>query len=367
MTPTAAAVPADPGSRIARPRVDWVDFAKGLCIFAVVMFHANYHVSLSVSADNWLDYVVAFAKPFRMPDFFLIAGLFLSRVIDRPWRIYLDKKVVHFLYFYALWVSIYFALYHLRFALGGARFETPLWREYLMLYLEPTGPIWFIHLLPIFFIVTRLLRAVPAWVVLGVAIALQSFPLETGWGVADRFMARFVFFYTGYVFAPLVFQLAAWALRHRLGALTAIGLWAAVNATLVFADLAFAPGISLALGYAGAIAVVFTAVLLSQVPWMDWLRYLGEHSIVVYLAFLYPVEITLRVLLKLRWIADAGTIAVLVTLAGVGGAILFYAITKRLGARFLFERPAWARITPAANPLPAQPVPAPVPATESAL
>jgi uncharacterized membrane protein YcfT len=30
--------------------------------------------------------LVAFAKPFRMPDFFLISGLFLARVIGRPVR-----------------------------------------------------------------------------------------------------------------------------------------------------------------------------------------------------------------------------------------------------------------------------------------
>jgi uncharacterized membrane protein YcfT len=49
--------------------------------------------------------VVAFAKPFRMPDFFLISGLFLARVIDRDWRTYLDRKVVHFVYFYLLWTA----------------------------------------------------------------------------------------------------------------------------------------------------------------------------------------------------------------------------------------------------------------------
>ena len=52
--------------------------------------------------------VVMFAKPFRMPDFFLISGLFLSVVIDRDWRTYLDRKVVHFAYFYVLWVTIQF-------------------------------------------------------------------------------------------------------------------------------------------------------------------------------------------------------------------------------------------------------------------
>jgi len=35
-------------------------------------------------------------------------GLFLSVVIDRDWRIYLDRKVVHFAYFYVLWVTIQF-------------------------------------------------------------------------------------------------------------------------------------------------------------------------------------------------------------------------------------------------------------------
>ena len=45
---------------------------------------------------------VAFAKPFRMPDFFLISGLFLTRAIDRDWHDYLDRKVWHFAYFYVL-------------------------------------------------------------------------------------------------------------------------------------------------------------------------------------------------------------------------------------------------------------------------
>ena len=43
-----------------------------------------------------------------MPDFFMISGLFLAQVIDRDWRTYLDRKVVHFAYFYLLWMTIQF-------------------------------------------------------------------------------------------------------------------------------------------------------------------------------------------------------------------------------------------------------------------
>src|SRR5712675_1715353 len=91
-----------------RQRVDWVDYAKGFCIVFVVMMHSTLGVEQAAGHEGWLHTVVAFAKPFRMPDFFLISGLFLAQVIDRDWRTYLDRKVVHFAYFYVLWMTIQF-------------------------------------------------------------------------------------------------------------------------------------------------------------------------------------------------------------------------------------------------------------------
>ena len=89
--------------------IDWVDYAKGFCIVMVVMMHSTLGVEQAAGREGWMHALVAFAKPFRMPDFFLISGLFLARVIDRDWRDYLDRKVVHFAYFYVLWVTIQFA------------------------------------------------------------------------------------------------------------------------------------------------------------------------------------------------------------------------------------------------------------------
>src|ERR1700750_213152 len=89
-------------------RVDWVDYAKGICIVMVVMMHSVLGVEAAAGRTGFMHLVVEFAKPFRMPDFFLISGLFLPVVIDRDWRTYLDRKVVHFAYFYALWVTIQF-------------------------------------------------------------------------------------------------------------------------------------------------------------------------------------------------------------------------------------------------------------------
>ena len=72
-------------------RVAWVDYAKGFCIVMVVMMHSTLGVEEAAGAGSFMGAVVAFAKPFRMPDFFLISELFLARVIDRKWHDYLDR------------------------------------------------------------------------------------------------------------------------------------------------------------------------------------------------------------------------------------------------------------------------------------
>ena len=75
----------------------------------VVMMHSTLGVEKAAGETGWMGYFVEFARPFRMPDFFLIAGLFLASRINAPWRLYLDRKVLHFAYFYVLWLTIQFA------------------------------------------------------------------------------------------------------------------------------------------------------------------------------------------------------------------------------------------------------------------
>src|ERR1051326_1468545 len=163
----------------------------------VVMMHSTLGVEQAAGHEGWMHAAVAFARPFRMPDFFLISGLFLARVIDRDWRDYLDRKVVHFAYFYVLWVTIQFAFKAPMFAAEIG------WRgvglSYLEAFIEPFGTLWFIYLLPIFFVVTKISRRLPPVLVFVIAALLESLKVHTGWTVIDEFAHRFVFFYTGYV------------------------------------------------------------------------------------------------------------------------------------------------------------------------
>jgi uncharacterized membrane protein YcfT len=318
-------------------RVDWVDYAKGICIVMVVMMHSTLGVEAATGQHGFMHLIVAFAKPFRMPDFFLISGLFLARVIDRDWRTYLDRKVVHFAYFYVLWVAIQFAFKAPSFAAEQG------WAHvgylYLESFIEPFGTLWFIYLLPIFFVVTKATRRVPALMIWGAAAALEMSHLSTGWTAIDEFAARFVYFYSGYLFADYVFALADRARNRPALALLALAAWVVTNATLVYTGLSEWPMISLVLGFAGACAIIATGTLLARAKWFDGLRYCGEHSITIYLAFFLPMATTRTLLLKTHLITDIGVISLIVTTIGVIGSLLIWWSVRNTRLNFLFERP----------------------------
>jgi uncharacterized membrane protein YcfT len=325
-------------------RVDWVDYAKGICIVMVVMMHSVLGVEAAAGETGFMHAVVMFAKPFRMPDFFLISGLFLSLVIDRDWRTYLDRKVVHFAYFYVLWVTIQFAFKAPAFAA-----ETS-WSHvgylYLESFVEPFGTLWFIYLLPIFFVVTKLTRNMPPLAILVLAAGLEMAHVVTGWTVIDEFCARFVYFYAGYLFAPYVFKLSDRARSAPILALAGLALWVLVNGGLVMAGVSEWPLVSLALGFAGAFAIVVTGTLLARMHWLTALRFCGEHSIVIYLAFFLPMVIARVGLLRSGVIHDIGLISLLVTFIGVIGSLVIWRVALALRANFLFERPAAFWIAP---------------------
>jgi uncharacterized membrane protein YcfT len=330
---------------IAKPgagRVDWVDYAKGFCIVFVVMMHATLGVEAAVGHEGWMHHVVAFAKPFRMPDFFLISGLFLARVIDRDWTTYLDRKVVHFAYFYVLWVTIQFGFKAPGFAQAHG------WAGAAALYLEafvqPFGTLWFIYLLPIFFVAAKLTRNLPPALIWLAAAALEIAPIETGSVIVDEFASRFVYFYTGYILAQRIFALASAVQAEPAIAFGGLATWAAINYLCVARGWAELPFVSLALGLAGACAVVSLSALMAKVDLLTPLRWCGQNSIVVYLAFFLPMAASRAALLGSGAVTDTGTIALLVTAAGVIAPLILHLAVRTTRLCFLFERPQLFRL-----------------------
>jgi uncharacterized membrane protein YcfT len=249
---------------------------------------------------------------------------------------------VHFGYFYLLWVTIQFA-----FKAPGLAAEhgtLGVARLYAEAFIEPFGTLWFIYLLPIFFVVTKLTRGVPQLVIWSILAALEIAHIETGWTVIDEFANRFVYFYTGTILAGRIFQIAALAQARPWLAALALLAWAAFNSFYVTHGLDAKPFVSLTLGLIGAAAVVTVSALMAKSDVFAPLRYLGKNSIVVYLAFFLGMAGARSVLLKTGLIPDLGTVALIVTACGIGVAVALFWAVRGTPLRFLFERPAWARL-----------------------
>ena len=324
-------------------RIDWVDYAKGMCIILVVMMHSTLGVEKAMGQTGLLGHFIEWARPFRMPDFFLISGLFLARRIDVPWRGYLDTKVVHFAYFYILWMSIQFG-----FKGPGIVADEGVaaaLSQYAMGLIDPFGTLWFIYLLAIFFVVTKWLKAVPPLLVFGLAALLEILPIHTGWLVLDEFAGRYVYFFAGYWLAPMIFRCTEKLWGSNMPAvLSALLIWAIAHSFAMVSGVSSWPVVGLVLGFAGCAAVVVMAVVLARSGLSEWLRYLGANSIVVYLSFFLFMASTRSLALKLFPGIHVDVLAALCTLAGVAGPVLLYWALRNTPLSLLFTRPAWAKL-----------------------
>jgi uncharacterized membrane protein YcfT len=344
-----------------RSRLAWIDVAKGISIVLVVMMYAAYNTGEHTGGTGVLHYIIGYATPFRMPEFFLISGLFLSRVIDRPWRVYADRRIVHYLYFYALWMVIDLVL-KVGIFQGDA---AGMMQQIAKAVVQPYGVLWFIYMLAVFSLVAKLLRQMdlpPAAVVVAAAV-LQMMAIQSPSYALTQFAAYFVFFYLGAVAAPLIFRVVAWAESRPVHAGCGLVVWAVVNGLLVFSpgylvqpmhmtmgSLAAFPPVHLALAVAGALALCVAGGLLARLRSMDWLRWLGEHSLVIYVSFTIPMSLFRELMLYTGVLTETGPLSVAVLVVSLLAPVVLLAGVRRTGfGMFLFQRPDWAHIAPPAR------------------
>jgi uncharacterized membrane protein YcfT len=347
----AALAPTSTSMREAS-RLAWVDVAKGLCIVLVVMMHSTLGTGEAMGGEGFLHTVVAFAKPFRIPDFFLLSGLFLGRVIDRDWRLFADRRVVHFAYFYLLWVVLQSLTKYAQITEGGG--PGAFLGHLAEALVEPYSTLWFIYLLAVFSVMTKLLRPVSGPLLLAFAAFLQTVPLETSSYLVEEFCARYVWFVAGYLFAERIFAFADRARQHAGLALAGLALWAVINGIAALTPSGFAryptlaglPGISLVLGTAGALAIVTVASLLTRAggPVTVALRACGERSIAIYLAFFLPMAVTRSILVKTGAIDDVGLASLIVTMVAVLVPLALERLVRHGPLAFLFRRPRFFHI-----------------------
>jgi uncharacterized membrane protein YcfT len=106
----------------AKPRLEWMDVAKGACIVLVVLHHSAewYDETLLKHESAFWSYFSIGLRPLRMPLFFMISGMLAASAIHKPLR-QLWSKTGGLYGLYCLWTAIICA----KLALPGGRDGLP--------------------------------------------------------------------------------------------------------------------------------------------------------------------------------------------------------------------------------------------------
>lgn len=342
MSRGASKLAADTAFDVSKQRIDWIDMAKGLTIILVVMEHTTAGVGAALGQLPLVFGALAeFAKPFRMPLFFLVAGLFAYKALYGDLRKFVDGKIVHFAYFYLLWSVIQIGL---KIAVPHASAWQVTYVDLLMIPIQPFAVLWFIYSLAMFFVAMRLLRDARPVFVFFVALALYFAKIETGWMLVDEFAWRFIWFVAGVYGAKQIFELADWARDKPLHAVGLASIMLASVAAVVFSHLVDIRGLELLMGIAGAGSAVMLVSLLASAGLGAPLAYIGRHSLYIFLAFFLPMA-AMRTGLVRMGIDNGDLVTLLTTAFAVAAPIVAYRVVVNTPLDVFFVRPDMFRLT----------------------
>ena len=291
-------------------RVEWVDTARGIAIIAVVMFHAAIFLAAADSSWQW-ESVMQSLETFRMPLFFFAAGLFSAKILRQTFAELWHRRIALFLYLYVLWSVIRWVFFQpVPFALTGN--DPSDWRELATIFVWPSGGLWFLYALMIYSLFVWCCRRLPPWVPLGVSIAVsllfssRIFDIDNdAWIKVGSYGAFFVI--------AVYAKDRTLAAAERLSTVTAIGLvvlYGVLAAAYQVLDLREVFGARFLVSVGGVAAGVALSVLLVRLGRFQWLSWLGQHTLPIYLVHYLPIAAVAALL-----------VATGVTLPGILGAV----------------------------------------------
>lgn len=263
----------------SKPRIEFIDLAKGLCIFLVVVYHTEV-----------IRFDIPGLKALRMPLYFILSGLFFKTyggfaqlTIKK-----VNKILIPFLFFYVLsWMELS--------ALNIAPWNTkPVAEPIYALFTRRIGPIWFLECL---FLTAVAFCAISVTIrnevarcsivlIMGAVGYYLSFNRIFLPCQIDVVFTAMPFFYFGYILkkTPLLYPS-----KHDCFALPTGILLLAIGSVLYY--LCDKPFIEfwdntikggLILNYLLSVVFVVGVLLIcKRIKWLPVISYIGRYSIIV--------------------------------------------------------------------------------------
>ncbi|MHA2789377.1 acyltransferase family protein [Corynebacterium sp. S7] len=161
---------------MASQRLIWPDVAKGLSIMGVVVLHVS--LLIPGARDTLLSQTNALLDPLRMPLFFLVSGLFSTKVFNFSFGELFRRRLWFFIVPYLVWVPVEIGLYNWTAQIVGR--AVPLTGEdYFTQIITGRNMAWFLYALVLFNIVLWATKKLPWWATVLVSLSpILAMPLN---------------------------------------------------------------------------------------------------------------------------------------------------------------------------------------------
>ncbi len=271
---------------VTKPRIEWLDIAKGGSIVCVAVFHATLYMRANGFEPKFAATLNELLTPIRMPMFFTISGILGAGVLKRDWRSLFAKQIWTFAYLFALWSFIRWLYFRNVQDNVIVKTEGDTLRELGTMWIMPESGLWFIWALAIFFLIGRLFSGARL-LAIGISLALAMMTwaglIQPGNFVHRNVLVYLPFFLFGLYFGkPIIDNLSERPV--------VIGITAAIS--FVILKLSLLPLLGGGLDY-GAAAILLSlsglllgccvAIGIGQLwPKHNPIAYIGRNTLPIY-------------------------------------------------------------------------------------
>jgi fucose 4-O-acetylase-like acetyltransferase len=325
-----------------KPRLDWVDYAKGIAIILVVYRHILIGIQRSgIEVSVWLRNANEIVYSFRMPLFFILSGVFIAKSIRKyPGMGFISLKSRTILYPYFVWGIIQISVQIILSSYTNAQRG---WIDFTYLVLNPRAIDQLWYLLALFNCSILFYLLYSALNLNRIGIALVSIVLYgCSVFVEDYSLFHDLFYY--FIFLVIGHLCYEWFLNETYNRYLK-------SPWVLLAMLPFFAGtqwywlhhqdmnvfLFAIIALLGSFFVFSMAFILAERSWLTNFKVIGKHSLQIYLMHLLVVSFVRIVMTKFMHVQEAMPILLTGWVLGIYVPIVVYSILKKTPGIVLFE------------------------------
>lgn len=324
-------------------RISWVDHARGIAILMIVYRHVTsgmIHTGLEVTSGMY-DLQEIFFN-FRMPVFFVLSGVFVANSLrKRDRKTIVEDKISTILYPYLLWSLIIMSLQILFSQYTTAKKE---WSDLFCIIYQPrTIHLWYLLAMfnscMLYLALSRWIKNIYVHFAIAVVLHVLTFiPAIKNLSLLSDPFFFYWYFFIGTCMAPILLdkEKSASFLKARnlkwILPLFVLGQW------FWFTHRQETPQFMFIVLVINLIACYFVYIVSRQIALRgnDWLAYLGQHSLYIYILHV-PVASAMRGLILYCYKDINSWLLLLICwIAGFVIPIILYHLFVWMGLKGLF-------------------------------